>query len=65
MPKHVADCCPRLCSRLWGELDIIPLILPDSSLVNMYATRAEVKSLAWNVKSIDEQAEAMSRKCVR
>ncbi|KAJ5283288.1 hypothetical protein N7505_001268 [Penicillium chrysogenum] len=65
MPKHVADCCPRLCSRLWGELDIIPLILPDSSLVDMYATRAEVKSLAWDVKSIDEQAEAMSRKCVR
>ncbi|KAJ6136920.1 hypothetical protein N7497_012172 [Penicillium chrysogenum] len=49
MPKHVADCCPET---------MFPL-------VDMYATRAEVKSLAWDVKSIDEQAEAMSRKCVR
>ncbi|CAG8086961.1 unnamed protein product [Penicillium olsonii] len=64
MPNHVADFCPRLCSRLWGELDIIPLVLPDSTLVDKYTTRAS-KSPAWDSKTIDEQAEAMSRKCVR
>ncbi|KGO69291.1 Glycosyl transferase, family 1 [Penicillium italicum] len=65
MPRHVADCCPRLCSRLWGELDIIPLVLPDLSSLERYTTQAPIKSLAWDAKTIDEQAEAMSRKCVR
>lgn len=65
MPNHVADFCPRLCSRLWGELDIIPLVLPDSTLVDRYTTRASIESPAWDAKTIDEQAEAMSRKCVR
>ncbi|CAG8386994.1 unnamed protein product [Penicillium salamii] len=65
MPNHVAEFCPRLCSRLWGELDIIPLVLPDSTLVDRYTTRASIESSAWDAKTIDEQAEAMSRKCVR
>ncbi|KAJ5131500.1 uncharacterized protein N7515_007539 [Penicillium bovifimosum] len=58
MPQHVADSCPKLCSRLWAELDIIPLVLPDSFLMDMNETRAQIKS-------IDEQAEAMSQRCVR
>ncbi|KAJ5684151.1 uncharacterized protein N7477_000496 [Penicillium maclennaniae] len=34
MPMHVAHHCPRLCSRLWAELDIIPLVLPESYLMD-------------------------------
>jgi hypothetical protein len=65
MPKHVADCCPKLCSRLWAELDIIPLVLPDSGLFERNISQAQTKTRAWDAKTIDEQAEAMSRKCVR
>ncbi|KAJ6011279.1 hypothetical protein N7451_002691 [Penicillium sp. IBT 35674x] len=62
MPKHVADRLPRLCSRLWAELDILCLVLPDSSLHEQYAPNGTTKG---GPKTIDEQAESMSRKCVR
>lgn len=66
MPGHLADHCPRLCSRLWAELDIIPLVLPDSTdLTDRYTAWVPSRSQVWEAKTIDEQAEAMSRKCVR
>ena len=65
MPMHVADHCPQLCSRLWAELDIIPLVLPESYLMDRYSPRAPIHEYAWDSKEIDEQAEGMSRKCVR
>lgn len=66
MPKHLADHCSRLCSRLWAELDVIPLVLPESTnLMDRYTAREPVQSQVWDAKTIDEQAEAMSRKCVR
>ncbi|KAJ5290121.1 uncharacterized protein N7443_010374 [Penicillium atrosanguineum] len=65
MPMHLADRCSQLCSRLWTELDIIPLVLPESSLMGRYTSQAQTDECAWDARAIDEQAEAMSRKCVR
>lgn len=65
MPMLVADRCPGLCSRLWAELDILPLVLPESSLTDRYTSRDPTAAQKGDPKTIDEQAESMSRKCVR
>jgi hypothetical protein len=67
MGEHVAHRCLKLCSRLWAELDIIPLVLPQSTSLDRYTARetGPGQSFAWDTRTIDEQAEAMSRKCVR
>lgn len=71
MPIHVADHCPTLCSRLWAEIDIVPLVLPESTLVYRANFGQSIEAQGpsatgtWGAKSIDEQAESMSRKCIR
>lgn len=45
---------PRLCSRLWSELDIVPIVFRGTSLLDQ-ATPAEL---------VDELADAAARKCV-
>ncbi|KAL6229500.1 hypothetical protein BDW75DRAFT_235169 [Aspergillus navahoensis] len=61
MSSELAESCPDLCSRLWLELDIIPMVL----------SRAE-ESVSWGsydealpLKSLDERAESIARKCLR
>lgn len=52
---------PTLCSRLWLELDVVPIsIMPEVERVD--ANRK--KSLHWDDKGVDEQADSMARKCV-
>ncbi|GJN76572.1 hypothetical protein PLIIFM63780_000056 [Purpureocillium lilacinum] len=47
---------PSLCSRLWLELDIVPIVMrPESDNTT--------KNL-WDVKLVDEQADSMARKCI-
>lgn len=67
MPTSVARKCSTLCSRLWSELDVIPLVLPEESNIGVdhYVDHPVRKSTGWELKSIDEQAESMGRKCVR
>lgn len=65
MPTRVANDCTHLCSRLWAELDIIPLVLPESRLLDPYTSRERSEQRTWNSRTIDEQAESMARKCVR
>lgn len=70
MPCHIADDCPLLCSRLWAELDIVPLVLPETSMRDHFPSKEgshpEPESTQdVDPKSLDEQAESMSRKCVR
>lgn len=48
---------PSLCSRLWLELDIIPIVMrPDDDL--------NKRNNFWDVKRVDEQADSMARKCI-
>ncbi|KAI9928972.1 hypothetical protein ASPWEDRAFT_104285 [Aspergillus wentii DTO 134E9] len=62
MPQSVADKCHGLCSRLWAELDIIPLTLPEETKKQGDEFSP---SVGWETRDIDEQAESMGRKCVR
>ncbi|RAL15353.1 putative trehalose synthase (Ccg-9) [Aspergillus homomorphus CBS 101889] len=67
MPTSVAKKCPTLCSKLWAKLDIIPLVLPEESSIGTdnVSNHPIRKSTGWEIKSVDEQAESMGRKCVR
>ncbi|KAG0159460.1 hypothetical protein PDIDSM_6982 [Penicillium digitatum] len=70
MPEQVANHCPRLCPRLWAELDIIPLVLSNATLIDRVSIEQasesqKPKSNGWDEKTIDEQAESMARKGVR
>lgn len=65
MPENVANRCPQLCSRLWHELDIVPIAFPDGiPLFSSSAANKDGKTKK-TPKSMDELAEAMSRRCVR
>jgi glycosyltransferase involved in cell wall biosynthesis len=61
MQAGLAEKCPELCSRLWLELDIIPIVL-----------RKAEEHVSWGLyeedisyMSLDEQAESIARKCIR
>lgn len=56
LPPALRLISPTLCSRLWLELDIVPLVLrPDGE---------GKESTFWDVRSVDEQADSMARKCI-
>ncbi|SCO84437.1 probable CCG-9 trehalose synthase (clock-controlled gene-9) [Fusarium oxysporum] len=56
LPTTLRYMSPSLCSRLWLDLDIVPIVLrPDSE---------EREKSFWDVKRVDEQADSMARKCV-
>ncbi|KAL4785631.1 hypothetical protein BJX76DRAFT_323730 [Aspergillus varians] len=68
LAQQLADTCPTLCSRLWLDLDIIPLVLSENSKLELGGDelRHEFhKSMDWELRTLDEQAESMARKCVR
>ncbi|KAL1954844.1 hypothetical protein VTO42DRAFT_532 [Malbranchea cinnamomea] len=52
--------CPRLCSRIWAELDIVPLVLHGKGIHSVGWINREL----WTVKTLDEQAESVARKCI-
>ncbi|GFF43565.1 trehalose phosphorylase [Aspergillus udagawae] len=66
MPQHLAEACPGLCSRLWAELDVIPLVLPEENRKENEPSKQPLPTYpGWETRSLDEQAESMGRKCVR
>lgn len=66
MSESMADNFTTLCPRLWAELDIVPLVLPDESTVNSKEYRTDSPEYpAVSAKTLDEQAESMGRKVVR
>ncbi|OQE16726.1 hypothetical protein PENSTE_c023G03107 [Penicillium steckii] len=61
MSTELCERCPDLCSRLWAELDIIPIVLRNSEeKVNMGVYEENL-----SYKSLDEHAESIARKCIR
>ncbi|KAF7588160.1 hypothetical protein BBP40_006097 [Aspergillus hancockii] len=67
MPERIANQCPGFCSKLWAQLDIIPLVLPEGSRRegDDKFTFGIPDTTTWKTRGIDEQAESMGRKCVR
>lgn len=56
LPTTLKYMSPNLCSRLWLELDIVPIVMrPDDDY--------KEKSF-WDAKRVDEQADSMARKCI-
>ncbi|KXH31286.1 glycosyl transferase group 1 [Colletotrichum salicis] len=56
LPMTLKYMSQTLCSRLWLELDIVPVVLrPDDE--------HKEKSF-WDIKRVDEQADSMARKCI-
>ncbi|KAL2008266.1 hypothetical protein VTN00DRAFT_8248 [Thermoascus crustaceus] len=61
IPNLVAERCPGLCSRIWAELDIVPLVLHEKGKMST----EEPRYTGWETRGVDEQAESMARKCIR
>lgn len=59
IPRELCKHTPTLASKLWLDLDIVPLTL--SSTREVVGIEGKV---FWDDKSVDEQAESMARKCV-
>ncbi|KUJ15346.1 glycosyltransferase family 4 protein [Mollisia scopiformis] len=61
LPYELLARAPKLCSRLWLELDIVPIsIMPE-----LEGHEAESKDRTfWSAKCVDEQADSMARKCI-
>lgn len=62
IPYELLKKSPKLCSRLWLDLDIVPILIhPELDILD-----SEPKDGAtyWDVKCIDEQADSMARKCI-
>ncbi|ROW17269.1 hypothetical protein VPNG_01405 [Cytospora leucostoma] len=56
LPTTLKYMSPTLCSRLWLDLDIVPIVIrPDDE--------HKEKSF-WDAKRVDEQADSMARKCI-
>ncbi|KZF24087.1 glycosyltransferase family 4 protein [Xylona heveae TC161] len=59
LPDVLREMSPKLCSRLWSQLDIVPFVMHVHLDRSMQDT-----SEYWGIKSIDEQADSMARKCL-
>ncbi|POR39211.1 Trehalose synthase-like protein [Tolypocladium paradoxum] len=55
LPSTLTDVCSSLCSRLWLELDTVPIVMPAES---------QRKKDFWKAKRVDEQADSMARRCI-
>lgn len=65
MPQRLARRCPDICSRLWIDLDVIPLALPEEQWQDGPVGPDSTASIGWDSRYTDEQAESLGRKCVR
>jgi hypothetical protein len=61
MSTELCEQCPELCSRLWAELDIIPIVLRSSE--EKVSLGVYEENLSY--RSLDENAESIARKCIR
>ncbi len=62
LPLELLKKAPRLCSRLWLELDIVPIsVIPE---VEGHDSGEPNERGYWSAKCVDEQADSMARKCV-
>ncbi|RYP08384.1 hypothetical protein DL764_001953 [Monosporascus ibericus] len=55
LASHITKMSPTLCSRLWLDADIVPIVL---------SPKGKDLSSLWEEKELDEQADSMARKCV-
>ncbi|RKK78524.1 Trehalose phosphorylase [Fusarium oxysporum] len=63
LPATLARVSKTLCSRLWLDLDIVPIVVLDEREDEDEDGRKREKDF-WDLKRVDEQADSMVRKCV-
>ncbi|KAI9764961.1 MAG: hypothetical protein M1840_007883 [Geoglossum simile] len=61
LPADLLKSSPRLCSRLWAEMDVIPIVL---HVRGRLVDEGELKHLHWKSKTVDEQADSMARRSI-
>jgi hypothetical protein len=60
VPLELEKLSPTLCSRLWSELDLVPISMkPDVEA----ETHAEDFTF-WHARGVDEQADSLARKSI-
>lgn len=61
LPVDLERVSPTLCSRLWSELDLVPLALwPDQD-----DSQKDMEDFTfWKDRGVDEQADSMARKSI-
>lgn len=61
LPVDLERVSPSLCSRLWSELDLVPLSLwPDQE-----GSEKDMEGFTfWKDRGVDEQADSMARKSI-
>lgn len=52
---------PKLCSRLWLEVDVVPIAIAPQAEGSLVESK---DNTFWDSKLVDEQADSMARKCV-
>lgn len=62
-PSSIKEKCSSLPSRLWLELDVVPISIPVDISDRKYEKTTKNRS-CWHEKSLDEQASSMARKCI-
>ncbi|KAH6672993.1 glycosyltransferase family 4 protein [Halenospora varia] len=61
LPYDLMKKSPKLSSRLWLQLDIVPIsIVPELDGLDIDQKERNY----WDVKCVDEQADSMARKCI-
>jgi alpha,alpha-trehalose phosphorylase (configuration-retaining) len=60
LPHGLKERSPNLSSRLWLELDIVPI----SIMADIVDEARPWNPCYWHDKSVDEQADAMVRRCI-
>lgn len=61
VPDELMRMAPKLCPRLWAELDIVPITITPGE--DSHSFRGN-NTPHWDMKNIDEQADSMARKCI-
>lgn len=60
LPYELMERSPTLYSRLWLELDIVPI----SFITQLERRETANDRIHWDAKCVDEQADSMARKCI-
>lgn len=56
VPTPATKLSPKLCSRLWLDVDVIPIVIKPNYKTEQHSF--------WEAKHVDEQADSMARKCI-
>ncbi|KAK9238229.1 hypothetical protein V1525DRAFT_401903 [Lipomyces kononenkoae] len=65
--QRIQKFCPRLCARLWLELDILPFVFNDAMLTGVMERELEdngAETVGTEIPSCDEVADSLARKII-